>query len=159
MKKLQMKKLAASTIVAAAMFSTAMPAAQAASTGATPFNVLVSFTSLCTVASIPNLNFGTYTAFGSASVATPATSVTVTCTRGLPATPTLAFDAAGGTVAGLSYSVSVGLTTPAFGNPATIASIGTADTYTIGINGSMAGGQAGDSSALQTDTRTVVITY
>jgi len=162
MKKLQMKKLAASTIVAAAMFSAAMPAGLAATAGA-PFNVTVSLTSVCTIAAIADLNFGTYTAFGAASIPAPTTSVALTCTRGLAATPTLAFDAAFGVVAGLNYTVASGATTTTIGTNATPtagAPNGTATTYAIAVSGAMPAGQAGTNSVgVQTDIRTVTITY
>lgn len=163
MKKLQMKKLAASTIVAAVMFAAAMPAAQAATAGPAPFNVQVSLTSVCTIAAIPNMSFGTYTAFGAASIPAPTTSVALTCTRGLAATPTLAFDAAFGVVAGLNYTVSSGAPTTTAGTNATPtagAPNGTPTTYAIVVTGAMPAGQAGtDSVGVQTDIRTVTITY
>ena len=163
MKKLQMKKLAASTIVAAAMFSTAMPTVEATTAGPSQFNVTVSLTSVCTIAAIADLNFGTYTAFGAATVPAPTTSVALTCTRGLAATPTLAFDAAFGVVAGLNYTVATGATTTTVGTNATPtagAPNGTATTYAIAVTGAMPAGQAGtDGAGVKTDVRTVTITY
>jgi len=160
MKSLQMNKFAASTIATAAMFAAFLPVAHAATTAPTPFNVTVSLTSVCTVAAIPDLNFGTYTAFASASNPAPTTNVDLTCTRGLGATPTLAFDATNGVVAGLNYSVSSGGAALTPGTPATPGVPGTADTYQIVVSGTMPAGQPGtDSAGIQTDVRTVTITY
>jgi len=160
MKQSNIKISAISAIAAAAIFSVAIPSVNAAVTAPTPFNVTVTLSSVCTVAAIPDLSFGTYTAFGSASIPAPTTSVGVTCTRGLAATPTLAFDATNGVVAGLNYSVAAGAAALTAGSAATPGVPGTADTYAFTVTGSMAAGQPGtDSVGVQTDVRTVTITY
>ena len=158
-----LKKIVSSAAILS-LFGISTSGVQAATVSPNPtFNVTVSLTSVCTVAAIPDLNFGTYTAFGSASIPAPTTTVQVTCTRGLPASPTLAFDFAYGVVAGLNYTVASAAPTLAPGTAATpVASgtNGTPDVYSISITGAMPSGQPGTNSAgIQTDVRTVTISY
>lgn len=183
MKRLQVKKLAAATFAVAAMFS-ASPASQAATVGGN-FNVSVSVASLCTLttAVTPTLDFGTYTAFGSASIPAPTAALAFDCTRGLTA-PTMALDAVNGTstatgavggaaatgdgvlpVVGLNYHLSVAGSKTGTGVAPTTApgNIGSADTYTFTITGSMPSGQAGTCTTgtcgPDTQLRTLTITY
>lgn len=155
-----MKKLLVSSI-AATLFAATAPSAQAA-TIAPSFNVTTTLTSVCTAAAIPDVAFGTYTAFTAAPLAASST-FDITCTRGLAA-PTFSFD--GGTgygvLAGLNYLVSASsaVTTPGNAATAVAGGIGTADIHTITISGSMPALQAGTASAgVQTATRTLTITY
>ena len=159
-----MKKLLIPAALAAAL---ALPvsALAATSTAQQTFNVTVTLTAVCsaTNASTPAIAFGTYTAFGAAinNVAV-SPGLTFQCTRGLP-TPTAAFDntnTAGGVVAGLQYTLSTpsGSKTTT-GNTASASSTGSADVYTYTFNGSIAGGQAGDSTAPTTDVRQLIISY
>ncbi len=164
MKQFQLKHLVTSTLAGAAILALTIPATQAATTAPQAFNVSVSLTSVCTVAAIADLSFGTYTAFGSASIPAPTTSVALTCTRGLGAAPTLTFDAAGGgtngVVAGLNYTLAAGAAVLTAGTAATPGVPGTADAHTITITGAMPAGQPGtDGVGVQTDIRTVTVTY
>lgn len=169
MKNFQMKKLAVSTIAAVAVFVAIAPVAQAATVPA-GFTVQVGLTAVCTAAAAPLLDFGTYTAFGTASIPVPTSAFAISCTRGLAA-PTYAFDATGnfGVIAGLNYSLGAARTGTVAGTPAAavLGGVGTADTHTITITGGMAAGQAGDCtggdatacSVVATQTRTLTITY
>jgi|KBSMisStandDraft_5_1062788.scaffolds.fasta_scaffold331623_2 hypothetical protein len=159
-----MNKLLIPAALAAAL---ALPASALAATTATAqqtFNVTVALTAVCssTTSGTPAVAFGTYTAFGAAinNVAV-SPGITFQCTRGLP-TPTAAFDTgtAAGVVAGLQYTLSApsGSKTTS-GTAATSGTLGTADVYTYTFNGSIAGGQAGDSTASTTDVRQLIISY
>ena len=165
-----MKKLLMCGAVAA-MFGGMFPAVQAATVTTPNFNVTVSLTAICTSATPPNLNFGSYTAFGATHTAAPTSTFIITCTRGL-ATPTFAFDTNDfGVIAGLNYSLVAANTANTAGTAATAAlnSVGTAATKTIVITGGMAGGQAGDCAGLAqtacsalnpvSQVRTLTITY
>lgn len=161
----------------ATMLGAMIPASQAA-TVSQPFNVTVTLTSVCTMATIGNLAFGTYVAFqGTAQTATP-TTATLTCTRGLTgvtanfdtAAPgstaaTAATNAVGaGVIAGLEYNITAtpGGTGTAAGTAATASSIGTAATMVYDIAGTMPSGQAGTcttTSCTATQARTLTVTY
>ena len=167
-----MKKLLMSTAMAA-MFGTVVPAAQAATVSGN-FNVTVTLTSVCTMAAITPLAFGTYVAFqGAAQVAT-ATTATLTWTRGLTGV-TANFDTTApgstaaaaaanavgaGVIQGLQYSI---LATPGAvvaGTAATAGSIGTADTRPYSITGSMLASQAGDPTQnASPQARTLTVNY
>ena len=150
-----------------------VPAAQA-TTVAGNFNVTVSLTSVCTMAAVSDLAFGTYTAFQvGAQTATP-TTATLTCTRGLTGV-TAAFDTVAigataaatatnaigaGVLAGLQYDIIATPSVVAAGSAASATSIGAADARPYVISGSMPAAQAGVLSAgLQTQLRTLTITY
>jgi hypothetical protein len=161
-KEIYMKKL---LIPAALAASLAIPAsALAATTAQQTFNVTVALTAVCssTTSGTPAVAFGTYTAFGAAinNVAV-SPGITFQCTRGLP-TPTAAFDTgtAAGVVGGLQYTLSApsGSKTTT-GTAASSSSTGSADVYTYTFNGSIAGGQAGDTTASTTDVRQLIISY
>jgi len=81
-----MKKLAASTIAAAAMFAAMTPAAQAANVSDT-FNVIINLTPSCTISTAPGDITLNYTDGGAA--VNSSTTVGVTCTNGAPYTLTL----------------------------------------------------------------------
>ena len=74
-----MKKIAVSTIMAAAMFVSA-PAVQAASQNST-FNVIINLTSACTISTPANITLN-YTAGG--ATVSGSTSANVNCTNNLP---------------------------------------------------------------------------
>ena len=170
-----MNKLLMSAAMAA-MFGAVVPAAQAA-TVSQPFNVTVTLTSVCTMAAIGDLAFGTYTAFGAAVAATP-TNAVLTCTRGLTGV-SAAFDigvdrtssaiqtspTGEGVVAGLNYTMTATRSAVAPGLVATAGapgSIGTADQWTYAISGNMPANQAGTcatASCPATQVRTLTVTY
>jgi hypothetical protein len=162
-----MKKFLASTL-AVSLFAIAAPSAQAAALAPTSFNVTTNLTAACQIVTAPTpvLDFGAYTAFGSAANAAPTATIGLQCTRNL-ATPVLfAFD--GGTgygvIAGLNYNVTASSATTTAGAAATAVAggVGGPDMRTVTLTGSMAAGQAGDcagASCAATVTRTLTITY
>ncbi len=150
-----------------------VPAAQAAAVTGN-FNVTVSLTSVCTMATVNDLAFGSYTAYQSgAQVATP-TTATLSCTRGLTGF-TAAFDTAAagstaaatatnavgaGVLAGLQYDITATPGAVTGGTAATASSIGTSESHAYTISGTMPSSQAGVLSAgVQTQARTLTITY
>lgn len=127
-------------------------------------SVKVSLTSQCKLsAAAPTLavDFGTYTAFGSASTPTPSMTFDVLCTQGFGSSPTITWDAnsGAGVIAGLAYSLSLSGAPKTAGSAATATAGAGADTLTFTLSGTMASGQAGDSTAAQTDTRTVTLKF
>jgi spore coat protein U-like protein len=154
-----MKKIA----LIAAMSLMGVGAAFAQTSVGSNFTVQVNLTSKCQVktAAAGPLNFGTYTAFGSATTPAPTVGIVFECTRGL--VPTVAFDAPSygttsltgatatgeGVLEGLLYTLSVAAPTVAAGGAATAGtggtggSTGTADNRTYTVTGGMASGQAG----------------
>jgi hypothetical protein len=174
-RSIKMKKYLKLAVVAGvASLVVAVPTVQAG-TAVGNFNVTVTLTSLCTVASIgPTLSFGTYTAFQAAALIATPTAASLTCTRGLTGV-TAAFDTVAtgstaaatstnavgaGVIAGLSYNILATPGAPTAGAPATAGGIGTADTVPYVISGDMPLGQAGTAIAgLQTQVRTLTITY
>lgn len=169
-----MKKLLKALLTSVALIAAAIPATQAAGVSQ-PFNVTVTLTSVCTMATIGELAFGTYVAFqGSAQPATPS-NATLTCTRGLTGV-TANFDtttvigstgalAAGtatgaGVIAGLQYTISATPGTTAPGTAASAGDIGTPDTRPYAIAGSMLANQAGTAATgVQTQVRTLTVNY
>jgi len=156
MRNFQMKKLATAVIVVSALFSS-IPTAQAVNITPSPtFNVTATLTAACTAGLIPDLAFGNYVAFGGALTKT--SIFTVSCTKGLAA-PTYAYDVNNGVVAGLNYTLTAPTQTVVLGTAATPGVGGTPDVYTVTIQGDIAGGQAGDSTAPTLDIRTLTVTY
>lgn len=169
-----MKKLLLVASVAAAFAGVNASAA----TVSNNFNVQVALTAVCTadVATTPTLDFGTYTAFGSASTPAPTTTFTYSCTRNITA-PTVAFDTVNGTaagygvLAGLNYQVTAAApskTTTGTAASATAGGVGSADVWSVAITGAMAAGQAGDcgggtaaacTPATASHVRTLIVTY
>ena len=158
---------------AIALFASMTPGAQAA-TATGNFNVTVTLTSVCTMAAITPLAFGTYTAFqGAALVATP-TTATLSCTRGLTGV-TANFDTAApgstaaaaatnavgaGVVQGLQYTILATAGAVTAGTAATAGSIGTADTRPYSITGNMPANQAGDPTQnASPQQRTLTVNY
>jgi hypothetical protein len=150
-----------------------VPVAQAASVGGN-FNVTVSLTSVCTMGTVSDLAFGTYTAYQAGVQTAVPTTATLSCTRGLTGF-TAAFDtvAAGstaasasinavgaGVLAGLQYDITATPGAVTAGTAATASSIGTSESHAYTISGSMPSSQAGVLSAgVQTQVRTLTITY
>jgi spore coat protein U-like protein len=167
-----MKKILKLAVAGLASLVMAIPTVQAAVVNGN-FNVTATLTSVCTVAAIGDLAFGTYTAFQGSALAATNTTATLTCTRGLTGvtvnfdTGTNASDAGAGVgasgagvVAGLNYTVVATAGTVTAGTVATTTSIGTADSRPYTLSGSMPAGQAGTASAgVQTQVRTLTITY
>ena len=144
----------------AAAFATLAPAAFAQKTVTGTVPVSVSLSSLCrwqggTAPSIA-MNFGTYTAFGSATVPAPDSGdLVIECTRNFGAAPAFSWDTgadkadagsgvANGVLAGLNYSLTVAGPTVAGGTTALPGTPGTAKTVTFKVTGDMPSGQAGD---------------
>lgn len=163
-----MKKLVAATIAATTLLVVAPSQAGTVTQGV---DVKVNLTAACQIQGgpiTPNpvVDFGIYTAFRTTPVTatvTPAT-FTVECTRGLTA-PTYSFD--GGTgygvIAGLNYEVTAthGPVTGGAAASAVAGGIGSGDSYTVTLAGTMAANQAGAGAggAATPVTRTLTITY
>lgn len=176
MRNLQLKKLVASTVVAVAMVAALTPAAQAA-TVAGNFNVTVTLTSVCTMATIGDLAFGTYVAFQATAKTATATTATLTCTRGLAGVianfdttagigstgAAAATNAVGaGVISGLQYDITATAGVVVAGTAASSVSIGTADSRPYSITGSMPALQPGTcttTSCAATQLRTLTVTY
>ena len=170
-----MKKLLIATTAALALMSATAPVQAATVSG--NFNVTVTLTSVCTMAAIGDLAFGTYVAFQAAAKAATNTTATLTCTRGLTGvtaafdtTPAIgatgaatAINAVGaGVITGLQYDILGTANAVTAGTAATSTSIGTADTRPYVISGNMQAGQAGacaTTSCAATQVRTLTVTY
>ena len=166
-----MKKLLIS-VAMASMFG-AMVSPVMAATASNNFNVSVSLTSQCrqTNTGTQTVDFGTYTAFqAGAQASVGSASLTFECTRGFSPTSS-AFDAvlpdstaAGvGVVQGLQYALTAAAPTTVAGTAATSVIIGTGDTKTYVVSGSMPADQAGAcalaSCGPTTQLRTLIVTF
>ena len=164
-----MKKYSLIAAAALGLFAAQAHAGAASSN----FNVNVTLTTLCQVKTASTGMGFTYTAFQTGA-STASTSVIFECTRGFTNPPTVVLDtgtdktsaAAGqgttgaGVVGGLQYTLTVAAgSKTTTGSAATTGGIGSADEYTYGISGSMASGQAGDSSVAATQVRTLTLSY
>ncbi len=159
-------KPALATFVAAIAMSTPITQAQSVSNA---FDVSVTLTSQCkaTATGTQTLAFGTYVAFQPEAKTASGVALTFECTRGFtPASVTFDTTAGtatgGGLLAGLNYNLQFASAAVVAGNAATSAAIGTADTRTYAITGTIAAAQAGaalGASATATHTRTLIITY
>jgi len=139
-----LRKLLSSVAAAATMAS--VPVAQAVDLPSN-FDVTVALTSVCEISTAPGTVAFTYTAFQVGN-ATANTSFGVRCTSNLGYT--MALDTPGSeSVGGLTYSLAL--------SAASGTGSGSAQSYNI--NGTMAGGQAGDATAGTLQTRTLTITY
>ena len=147
-----MKKLLISAAIAASL-SGITGVAHAASVGQA-FNAKVILTAQCATnnAAPADLDFGTYTAFGTATIPAPTTTISFKCTRGVVIT-SVALDGATPTIAGLTYGTVIGADSGAAG----VAPAPNIHNYVI--TGSMAAGQAGDTAAAATQVRTLTINY
>lgn len=169
-----MNKLLGALLTAFALSVATIPAANAA-TVAQPFNVTVTLTSVCTMGTIGDLAFGTYTAFQTTAQAATPTTATLSCTRGLTGV-TANFDTnagvgstgaaaastaeGAGVIAGLQYNITATPGTTTAGTAASSSSTGSADTRPYTIAGSMPANQAGTSSTgVQTQVRTLTVVY
>jgi spore coat protein U-like protein len=155
-----MKKLAF------ALAALALCGAANAATATGPFAVTVNFTSACQATTpAPTLAFGAYTAFGAA--ATASATIAFECSRGTSATAvSVSNGAANGlfTTANLQYTLTLPATPIASsgGTAATAAAIGTADTLSITVNGTLpqqAGASNSGTATTDTDNRTITITF
>jgi len=185
-----MKKIIALVIAGLTSVVTAIPVAQAAPVPGT-FNVTATIASLCTNTTVgtPSVDFGIYTAFGSAATPSPTATMTFDCTRGLTA-PKMDLDVTAngtntqqgtvGTTAatgngvltdvGINYGLSIAgaITTTGVAPTTAAGNTGTADMYTFTITGSMPANQAGkcttgscasSPTAGNGGVRTLTITY
>ncbi|MEP6789969.1 MAG: spore coat protein U domain-containing protein [Ramlibacter sp.] len=155
-----MKKL----ILVAALGLTALSMSAQAATVAQTFNVTATLTAQCVTnnATPSDVNFGAYTAFGSAATPAPTTAIAFRCTKGYAATPTASLGVGGtsGTIAGLAYTLAAGAGVKTAGASGAAGTVGTYDVYTYTITGAMAAGQAGDSAASTAPVvHTLTITY
>ena len=174
MKNLQLKKLAASTVVAVAMVAAMAPTANAV-VGSANFNVTATLNSACTVGTIGALAFGAVTAF--VAPASPTTTALISCTRTL-AGVTAVFDTTGVITTssaaaatptgaglldnGLYYTLSTAKGAVTAGAAATNAAIGSADTFTYTITGAMAaqaGTCVGASCTATAQVRTMTLNF
>jgi spore coat protein U-like protein len=170
-----MNKLLAALLASVTLLAATIPASQAA-TVAQPFNVTVTLTSVCTMAAVGDLAFGTYTAFQAGVQTATATTATLTCTRGLTgvtanfdtAAPGSTAAAAAGTavgagvIAGLQYDITATPGATVAGTAATASSIGTADSRPYTIAGTMPANQAGTcatTTCAATQVRTLTVNY
>ena len=157
-----MKKL---TLVAAlSLIALSMSAQAQAATVAQSFNVTASLTAQCVSnnAAPADVNFGTYTAFGTAATPAPTTAITFRCTKGYAASPTASLGVGGtsGTICGLAYTLGIGAGVKTAGASGAAGTVGTYDVYSYTITGAMAAGQAGDSSiVIAPVVHTLTITY
>jgi len=166
--------------VAAIVSLSTVPVAQSATTVSGNFNVTASLTSVCTMAAVGDLAFGSYTALQTSAVTATPVTATLTCTRGMAAGGiTASFDTnagvgataaaaaanavGAGVIAGLQYDITATPGTVSAGTEATASSIGTADTRPYTITGTMPAGQAGSCTGSTctgvTQQRTLTITY
>jgi opacity protein-like surface antigen len=166
-----MKRFLIAAVAAASMAAALIPAAHATDVTSS-FDVKVALTAICTAANSGTqvLDFGTYTAFGSATNSAPTVDLTFTCTRGLTP-PTFSFDAAkggaNGVLAGLNYTLGAANgANQTTGTAATPGVAGTADVRKVTVTGGMVAGQPGTCAATAagcsgavTDTRVLTITY
>jgi hypothetical protein len=167
----------------AASLLLASAGAMAAGSVSDDFVVSVAFTSSCKVTTAAADLAFTHTAFDAAQ--TKSTTTVFSCTRNLAA-PTFSFDTTGttqtgsaaavtgtaitgeGVIAGLRYTLK-GTTSRSAGNiasagttgaNATAGSDGSADLYTVAIDATIGGNQAGDAaSSTISQTRTLLISY
>lgn len=167
------KKLAILAAIGFTGLAATIPAAQAATVNGN-FNVTATLTSLCTMAAVGDLAFGTYTAFQVGVQTAAPTTATLTCTRGL-AGVTANFDSAApgstaaaaaanavgaGVIQGLQYDITATPGAVVLGAAATAASIGAADSRPYSITGTMPGGQAGDPTQnASPQLRTLTVNY
>lgn len=156
MKSLQMKKLAVSTIAAAAMFAAIAPVAQATTATTGNFNVDITLTSACTVTTPAALALS-YTSFQGAA-ATATSPFNIACTNTLPYTVAVSGAATTDDAVNLAYSLAI--TAPVGGGAGT----GAAQAYSVGAT--IASGQAGTcvagsctNAAATNNGHTVTITY
>ena len=159
-------KMLKSALFAAAI---AAPFAAQAATTNNNFTVAVNLTSHCTASNsgTQTLDFGAYNAFQAGVQNATAVNLTFDCTRTF-APISVAFDTVNGTavgegvLVGLRYVMTVGAPVTTAGTAATTAAIGTADSVSYTLNGTMQANQAGTCGAATcagSHARTLVLTY
>jgi spore coat protein U-like protein len=158
-----LKKVLAAAAVAAAF--AIVPNAQAAGTANNNFNVTTTLTSQCTATNsgTQTVDFGPYTAFqASANTGTPI-SLTFQCTRNFgPITAAFDTGTGAGVITGLQYTLTASAPTLGSGIPATPTVLGTGDTKTYAITGTMPAGQAGDcagATCAASALRTLIVSF
>ena len=147
-----MKKL---LLVAALGFSSLLGGVANAGTTTGTFNVNITLTTACTLATITDIDFA-YTSFQVGAAAGSGGGFNVTCTNGVPYT--FALDNASVTDAAVNLAYTLTLPTPTAGT-------GASQAYTI--TGNMAGGQGGTCASLGSCTngasanrqRTLTVTF
>lgn len=136
------------------------------------FDVTVNLQARCQLAAVAGttLAFGNYTAFQAGSINSNSIAYTLSCTRNF-GTPVVSFDVLGGgadaaadgsgVVGGLRYTIAstIGTVTAGAAATASPSSIGSADTRSISLLGTIAGGQVGDALAATTQNRVVTVAY
>jgi len=143
-------------IASLALSGLLMSAAAQAATVGQAFNVTATLTSACASNNTAptDVNFGAYTAFGSAATPAPTTTISFKCTRNATAPSGVALDASTGSIKGVAYSLAIGAVTAAPG------AAGSPDIYSYVVTGTMAAGQAGDATAAAGPVvHTLTITY
>lgn len=160
-----MKKLLPLATFSLIALSSLLTTPTQAATTSSGFNVTANLTAQCAINTAASaLDFGTYTAFGSASIPAPTTSVSFKCTKGTTISGA-AFDTVNGTAAGagvvqgLAYTMAVGSGALVAGTAATSTVGATADVTTYTITGTMVSGQPGAGSGAGTSARTLIISY
>ncbi len=129
--------------------------AQAATVGQA-FNVTATLVSVCASNNTTptDVNFGAYTAFGTAATPAPTTTISFKCTRGATAPSAASLNSTTGSIKGVNYSLAVGAVSAAPGTA------GNPDIYSYVITGTMAAGQAGDVNGTAGPVvHTLTITY
>ena len=170
-----MNKFLVSAVAVATLLSIAVPVVHAAGTESNGFTVDVALTSKClaTTTTAPSLAFAYESFQTDDSTPTAPISLTFKCTRGIAA-PTLSFDTVSGTttagattgatgegvVGGLRYTLLVGAdTSTTQGVAATNTTIGSEKVLSYSVTGKIQLGQAGDSTALVRQVRSLIVTY
>lgn len=118
------------------------------------FTVSINNPATCTITSIGNVVFGTYTALQTTALIAPTANIVLNCTTNLPYT--LALDANNGVVSGLNYSLTINSLTPP------VSSRGTGPGQTHSLVGTMPANQAGTcatGTCASTNTHTLTVTY
>lgn len=108
----------------------------------------------CSITSIGNVAFGTYTALQATALVAPTANIVLSCTSLLPYAMSL--DANSGVVSGLNYSLTINSLTPP------VTSRGTGPGQTHSLVGTMPANQAGTcvtGTCAGTNTHTLTVTY
>lgn len=145
-----MKKVFIFGVIAAAFGTSAFAASEGAD-----FLVKATVTPTCVAdnASVPEIDFGNIAAFDTTAIANKTATIGFKCSKNLAPT-SVTLSNASGTVAGLTYGLTVNTT------PAVTTGTGvTGDRYVYTVTGTMASGQAGDASAGTSVTETLTIGF
>ena len=146
-----MKKVLVCGLIAVSFVTTSVLAGSVG--GDFQVKAVVTPTCVADNATMPLIDFGTIAAFSSTAIANKTADIGFKCSKNLaPTSATLS--ATSGTVSGLTYGLSVGAT------PAVTTGTGlTGDRYVYTVTGTMASGQAGDSTDPDTKTQTLTIAF